>query len=258
MAMAHAAFIGLPECFDYILLYIYETLPAPIYSFLINILANSLALFTALRALAISLVSTNPLSWDAQTVLPPLIGVFAAYLALLSLYRTTSWILRTSVWVLKWGTILGALIAGAGWVMGDRVDGSIGNYGFVSSVGGFVLDVINGQGQNVVGRLRSKSRIRNSYPSRSTNKKPKIWESFERHREWENQQNAASTDETSNLPQILNDFVGVANRAVGSSGWWSVGGGDADAGRDNMKDVKGNEGRSRRKPKSRSSSSRSR
>jgi hypothetical protein len=256
--MANAAYIGLPECFDYILLYIYEMLPAPIYSLLINILANSLALFTALQTLVTSLISSNPMRWDAQTVLPPLIGVFAAYLALLSLYRTTSWILRTSIWILKWGTILGALVAGAGWYMGDRMEGSIGNYGFVSNVGGFVLDVINGQGQNVVGRSKSKSRIRNSHRlSRSPNKKPQIWESFERHRDWQNQENAAITDEPTNFPQIFNDLVGVASKAVGGSRWWKVVQGDGNADHDNMKD-EGKEGQVRWKTKSRASTSRSR
>lgn len=248
MAMANMH-IGLQQSFDYILVYIYETLPAPLYSLLFNILANSLALFTALQTLVTSLIS---LSWDAQTLLPPLIGIFTAYLALLSLYRTTSWVLRTSVWIIKWGIILGALMAGAGWCMGNRAERSIVNYGFVSNVGGFVLDMINGEGQDV-SRSRSKSRVRNSRPSRSPNKKPKVWESFKRHREWQNQEKAAVTDKKTSLPQIFNDLVvGVASKAVGGSGWWN----DRDVG-DNMKDEE-KERQSRWKSKTRSSSSRSR
>jgi len=150
---------------------------------------------------------------------------------------------------------LGALIAGVGWYMGDRVGGGIRNYASLSNVGGFVLDVINGQGQNV-GRSRSKSRIRKPYRSRSLEKKPKIWESFERHRERQNQEEVAITDEATNLPQIFNDIAGVANRAVGGSKWWGVVGGDGDASRGEDDAAKG--GQSRWKSKSRSSSSRSR
>ena len=257
MALANAPYIGLPDCFDHILLYIYETLPAPLYSFLINILANSLALFTALRTLIISLISSNPLGWNTQTVLPPLIGIFTAYLALLSLYRTTSWILRTSIWILKWSTILGALIAGAGWYMGNRMEGTIGDYGYISDVGGFVLGVINGQGQNVAGH--SRSRIWNSHRlSQSRNKKPRIWESFERHREWHSQEKEAITDEPANLPQIFNDFIGIANRAVEGSRWWWVVGGYENADRGNLKDGEAKEGQDRWKTRSKSSRSRSR
>lgn len=241
----------LPECFDQILLYLCETLPSPLYSLLINILANSLALFTALQTLLTSLIYST---WDPQSILPPLIAIFAAYLALLSLYRTTAWFLRTSLWILKWGTIFGALVAGAGWYLGNRVDGSVGNYAFVSNFGGLVLDMINGQGQNVPPHSGSKSRIRNSRNSRSPNGRPKIWESFERHREWQNQEQAAITYQPPDLPQIFNDLAGVATKAVVGWRWWSIVG-DGDAAHDVVKD---DERHSRRKTGSGSSSSRSR
>jgi hypothetical protein len=244
--MTTAAAIGLPECFDYALLYIHDTLPAPLYSLLISILANSLALFTALQTLLTSLISTSPLNWDALTVLPPLISIFAAYLALLSLYRTTSWILRSSIWILKWGTILGALMAGAGWFMGNTVQGGVGNYGAVSNIGGFVLDVINGQGKNAG---RSRSRPRKSHLSRSAGKKPKIWESFERHREWKNQGKESTSDESTTISQIFNHLLGVASRG---GQWWNV----AEYADRNDVEKERTEGQSRRNIKSSSSRSR--
>jgi len=222
------------------LLSIRDTLPAPLYSLLINILANSLALFTALQTLVTSLLQT---SWDAHIVLPPLISIIAAYLALLSLYRTTSWILRSCIWILKWGTIFGVLMAGAGWFMGNRVQGDIANYGVASNIGGFVLDVINGQGNNA-GRSRSRTR-----KSQSATKKPKIWESFERHHEWKNQGKEATANEPATISQIFSDFLGSA---VGSSEWWNVVGG---ANRDDIEQDR-RRGQSRRNIKSSSSRSR--
>ena len=112
-------------------------------------------------------------------------------------------------------------MAGAGWYMGHRMEGGIGNHDYISDVGGFVLGVINAQGQNVVGHSRSKLRIQNSHRlSQPRNKKPRVWESFERHREWQNREQEAITDEPTNLPQIFNDFIGIANRAVEGNRWW--------------------------------------
>ncbi|PBK95681.1 hypothetical protein ARMGADRAFT_894201, partial [Armillaria gallica] len=96
-----------------------EQLPPPVYSFIISMLSHCLAFCTAFYTLVGGLASTNPLQWNAQTVLPPLIAVFSAYFALLSLYRTTSWMLRTSFWFIKWGTIVAALIGASGWVFGS-------------------------------------------------------------------------------------------------------------------------------------------
>src|SRR6267154_831419 len=95
--------ITLPAFLDPLLDFFAEQLPPPLYSFLISLLSHSLALFTALVSLISSLVSSKPWEWDAQTIIPPLITFLAAYLALVSLYRTTSWMVRTSFWFIKWG-----------------------------------------------------------------------------------------------------------------------------------------------------------
>src|SRR5882762_7233008 len=121
--------ISLPAIIDPILSYLSSILPPPLYSFLLTFLAHSLALFTSLISLGYTLLSSRPWEWDAQTVIPPLITFLAAYLALVSLYRTTSWMFQTGMWVMKWGTILGALIAGAGWVAVQTGAGGAGGIG---------------------------------------------------------------------------------------------------------------------------------
>jgi len=159
----------------------------------------------------ISLISTTPSNWNAQTLLPPLITFLAAYLALFTLYRTATWMLRTSLWIIKWGIILGALIAGAGWCMGGtNLDNGISN------IAGFVLDTVNGQVQNTVDRSRKTSPLRRS----SERRKPKIWDSFERYREWQDQGEDVTA---ANPQQILDDLMGIAGRAVRNSGWWTNG-----------------------------------
>src|SRR5882762_10277449 len=144
--------ISLPAIIDPILSYLSSVLPPPLYSFLLTLLAHSLALFTSLISLGYTLLSSRPWEWDAQTVIPPLITFLAAYLALVSLYRTTSWMFHIGVWVMKWGTIVGALVAGAGWVaaqaggMGGGNGIGLGQGGMMSFLGSLILDTINGQG----------------------------------------------------------------------------------------------------------------
>jgi len=70
-----------------------------------------------------------------------LITLLAAYLALVSIYRTTSWMVRTTVWMMKWGAILSALAAGAGWMMGNQYAGG-NNVG--RGQGGGIMPNING------------------------------------------------------------------------------------------------------------------
>lgn len=116
----------LPAFLDPVLDFLADHLPPPLYEFLLSLLSHTLALFSALISLIINLVRARPWEWDAQIILPPLITVLASYLALVSFYRTTSWMVRTGVWFVKWGTIIGALAAGAGYFMGTQGEGGQG------------------------------------------------------------------------------------------------------------------------------------
>jgi hypothetical protein len=213
--------IKLPDFLDPLLSYLSDTLPHPLYSFLLSLLAHSLALTTALFSLLTSLITTSPLEWDAQTVLPPLISILAAYLAILSLYRTTSWMIRASMWFVKWGAIFGALIGGAGWYMGNR--NGVGGYGVVAGVVGLVLDVINGQGQNAVGGSRARPRPQSSHKRAraSGGNKPKPWESFERHRQWQYRENEVGGG-NEDVQKVIGSIIGAAGGFVKDSRWWEA------------------------------------
>lgn len=216
--------VALPDFLDPLLSYLADNLPTPLYSFVINVISHSLTLFTALFRLVTSLLGSDPSQWDAQTVLPPLITILAAYLALLSLYRTTSWMIRTSIWFMKWGSILGALAAGVGYFMGYSATGNgVGGFGLVSTLGGFVLDMINGQGQNAAGGSRAQSKTQASRSrAKQSRMKPNARDSFERHREWQQQQNDAGAAGVGEVQGILEGIVSAAGRVMKDSGWWDV------------------------------------
>ncbi|KAF5385904.1 hypothetical protein D9615_002390 [Tricholomella constricta] len=215
--------VGLPVFLDPVISYLADTLPPPLYSFLINALSHCLALLSALFTLATSLISSNPLEWDAQKLLPPLITLFAAYFALVSFYRSTTWMLRTSVFFVKWGTIFGAFIAGIGWIMGNANGNGngVGSYGVMSGFGSILLDLINGKGQNAAGGTRSRPRSQQSRSRSSEKRKPKPWEPFERHREWQYQENQGDVD-GADAQQVIRNIIGTAGKVVKESGWWSV------------------------------------
>ncbi|KIN96186.1 hypothetical protein M404DRAFT_67400, partial [Pisolithus tinctorius Marx 270] len=105
---------------DPLLDFLSDQLPPPLYTFLLSFLSHIITLLTALISLIQSLIAAKPWEWDPQTIIPPLISILAAYLALHSLYRTTGWIFRTVLWFVKWGTILAAVSAGMGWYMANQ------------------------------------------------------------------------------------------------------------------------------------------
>jgi len=204
--------IPFPAILDPILSYLSSVLPLPLYSFLLTLLSHSLALFTSLISLCYTLLSSRPWEWDVQTVIPPLITFLAAYLALVSLYKTTSWMFHVGVWVMKWGTIVGALVAGAGWLVAQAGGVDDGNgvgqargMGVMSFLSGLVLDAINGQGQNAAGSTRSQSRSHTQSKSRT---RSKAWEPFRQ------QQGQRSTKTKTNRNKNERTQEGDGNESV--------------------------------------------
>ncbi len=202
---------NLPAILDPVLIYLEDNLPPPLYNILLNLLSHCLAILTALTGLVASLISKNPLEWDAQTIIPPLITFLAVYLALLSIYRTTSWMIRTSFWFMKWGAILGALVAGLGWYMGATQNqaGGLMSTSLVSYFGNTIMDMINGQNRNAVGGDRNTQRTR-----RASTRRPKPWDSFDRHREWQYREDSGEGGETSELETWLNTIIGAAGQVM--------------------------------------------
>jgi hypothetical protein len=133
-------------------------------------LGHVFALGHSLYDVVLGVASQRPGAWDAEKILPPIITLFGAYLALLSFYRTTSWMVRTTLWFAKWGSLFGALVGGAGYLAGQQggAGGVLGGLqdvlgggagGMARMVGAKLWDVINAPG-NDAPRTRSRSKAR--------------------------------------------------------------------------------------------------
>jgi hypothetical protein len=218
--------IPLPAFLDPMLDYLSEHLPPELYSFLSSFFTHSLSLLTAFISLVSSLIASKPWEWDAQTILPPLISFLAAYLALVSLYRTTSWMFRTTFWFIKWGTIFGALATGAGWYMGNQGAGGRGA-SLASTLGATILNMLNGDGQGAASARRPAS-------SRNQDNRPKSWESFEKPRQRQYQE--GNRGEENEAQQIMSDIMAAANRILVGGGWWDTARSVFDGGNPETKD----------------------
>ncbi|KAG6891764.1 hypothetical protein C0992_006185 [Termitomyces sp. T32_za158] len=212
--------VNVPNLLAPVLSYLANTLPPPLYSFVMNAFSHILALSYATFDLISTLISKSPLEWNLQAVLPPLITLFAAYFALLSFYRTTTWMLRMSIFFIKWGTFFGILIACTAWYMGNQ--STVGRYsGIVSTVGNFVLDAVNGPQPKTTGHSWSDSRKQSSRSQGSEQRKPRVWDSFERHREWQHKQTQGD-GAAADAQKVIDDIIGSAGNFVRENGWWRV------------------------------------
>lgn len=203
----------LPAILDPLLNYLDEYLPPALYSFITSFLAHSLALLTAFIYLVSSLLASRPWEWDVQTIIPPLISFLAAYLALVSLYRTTSWMFRTMFWFVKWGTILAFLAAGAGWYMGNH-EANGGGRGLMLRLGTALLSALDGDGRNGAG-----ARFPETTPRTSKRRTERPWESFKD--QWQNREDNP-TQARDDAQRIMSNIMAAANRISIEGGWWDA------------------------------------
>jgi hypothetical protein len=192
--------IPLPPVLDPILSFLSSNLPPPLYQIIFNSLSHCVALFSSLLALLISLISSTPWEWDSQTLLPPIIMFVTAWIALVSLWRTASWMFRVGTWFAKWGVVVGGVVALLGWVVGNSTAGTrvVGNFGSA------MFDFVNGP----AGQSRTRA---------GPKKRPRPWDSFEAHREWQYSENQREGGDV--VQKILGDIVG-------EGAWWEVLGSD--------------------------------
>ncbi|KAI0666658.1 hypothetical protein C8Q78DRAFT_441962 [Trametes maxima] len=226
---------------DSALIFLASILPPPIYGIVESLITYSLTLLAAFLRFGLTLVNAD--SWDAQKILPPLITLFAAYLALVSFYRTTGWMIRTVFWFVKWGGIIGTLAAGAGYFMGNT-NGNGGNGvggfngGLLPMLGNALLGFLNNEnGQTPPGTSRGSRSTRNSRArtgetnakGRAQTKKqkeqprPKAWESWDKHTEWQYRADASGQDDAARanegMQEAMQMVTGALNKALGT-GWW--------------------------------------
>jgi len=125
---------------------------------------------------------------------------------------------RTSLWFIKWGTLLGGIVAAASWLFFQQDGNALAGRGLVAGLGSLMLNMMNGNGRNAAGRPRTRSQ---TSKSKTRLKKPKPWDSFEHHRQWQYQENGGGAD-GGDARDILAGIMDAASKAVKESGWWEV------------------------------------
>lgn len=224
--MVNPADLPLPPFLDPLLDYLEDKVPPPFYGILTNTLSHLLALVSALLSLGQMLWANSPTTWDAQSVLPPVIVLLTSYLALMGVWRTTSWMFRSTFFLLKWGSILSFTAALAGWALanaagngngGENGLGALG--GMLGGAGGLLATFLAGQGGGNQGSSRrsGKSESGGGGKKKSTQERPKAWESFEAHHDWqydEEQANQQSPD--------IEQYVQAAMKAAKDYGLWGM------------------------------------
>jgi len=113
--------MGLP---DALLDILEDYLPPSIYDTIFTLFEYVLMVFTRLNSgFAYFLRGDSSNNQDGynealQALLPPVLSVIAIYFAILSAYHTAASFVRTTVWLVKWGVILGVIAAGTGFFAG--------------------------------------------------------------------------------------------------------------------------------------------
>ncbi|KAK7685291.1 hypothetical protein QCA50_011654 [Cerrena zonata] len=220
----------LPELLDPLLDFLSDRLPPPVYSILETILSHTIQLLSSLFALATSLVTSNPSTWDAEKILPPLITLLISYLALVSFYRTTGWMIRTAFAFVKWGFIFSILGGLAGYVLangngygGNGIGGMFAAGGIVPAIGGMILNMLNGNTNdrgssgNSRGTRSSRSRTQTKPGS-----KPKAWDTWDQHQQWQYNANDQNQGSPPDVQQVMSEILGATTKAVKESGWWEA------------------------------------
>jgi hypothetical protein len=188
----------LPAFLDPLLDYLADRLPGPLYDALFNLLSYGILLLSGALSLIASLPSWKPWEWDAQTILPPLISVLAAYYVLLTMYRTTGWMIRLGIGMVKWTVI----VAAVAWFMGSNG----ANGGGISS---FIGELVNGHGNN----RNPSGRRGGSGSGAGAANRPRPWDSFNAHRQYQYNENEAR-DHTDNDDNDDNDVQSVIQQVL--------------------------------------------
>jgi len=132
-------------------------------------------------------------SLNLQTILPPLISLLTIYFVMLSLYRTTTFFVRATIFFVKWGALIGFMGIGLRYIANGALPEPLNSF------------------------LNPYARRK---PARRP-PKPRVWDTFEEHRRRrEAQRESPYAEEAGKVAQdIANKIVDTARRAAGQDGW---------------------------------------
>ncbi|TDL26189.1 hypothetical protein BD410DRAFT_784253 [Rickenella mellea] len=197
----------LPEFFDPLLDYLSRNLPSSLYETIVTVLSQSYAFLVSGFTLVTSLSSWKPWEWEAYTVLPPLIALLGAYYTLLTVYRTTGWMVRIGFWALKWGLIVSLIAAAFGWIVGNDASAVGGQEGVVNAIRG----AFQGRGTG----SRRTGGTSGGGSRRGSSGRPRPWDSFAAHRNWQYNENDPQPGNNDATPNAAQQVMHQIARAAG-------------------------------------------
>lgn len=234
---------AIPEILDPVFDYLSQYLPPTVLTIIESLVANTLTLIYSLFNLVVALITDAPNKWDTEKILPPLITLLISYLALVSFYRTTGWMLRTAFAFLKWGFILSSLAGMAGYMLANSNNGNggangvmdilKGAAGMMPAVGSMLLSMFSGNGNGNPnsqsgggrrgGRRTGTSASTSSSSTRKNrNPKPKVYDSWESHSQWQYTENTRQQADGADVQKVVSNILGTAKQYVMDSGFWET------------------------------------
>ena len=135
-----------------------------------------------------------------QALLPPVLSVIAIYFAVLSAYHTAASFVRTAVWLVKWGIILGVIAAGTGFFAGRGAGDGIAlqdlNLHNLVQLASQLLPDPNANLERTERRRAARAAGNRDARLRREGQRPSVFDSFAEHNAWkENQQLTEDTQE---------------------------------------------------------------
>lgn len=212
-------FVGpqaLPAFLDPLFDILEDNLPGPLNTLIYNILSYGFLLLSSLVSFLYSLPTWKPWEWDTQAILPPLISALVAYYVLYSMYRTTGWMIRFVIRMVEYTVLVAIVFAGVGWFLGTNgLDVNQNNNG---GFAGIARELIN-QHSNNRNRRAATSHSRRAQSHRfgasATASKPRPWDTFELHRQWQYMENGARDADNNDAYNVIHQVFMTVTRAFG-------------------------------------------
>jgi len=117
---------------------------------------------------------------------------------------------------MKWGTLLGIFFGGVGYFLGNGARNGVGNYGGGGQgIGGLFATLLEDP--------RRPAKIRNpkTRPSKNKGKKPSAWDTFDSHRDWQNQKAQDAINNEDPVQEVLSAITNTAGNVL-KGNWWEV------------------------------------
>ncbi|KAH6914170.1 hypothetical protein BKA70DRAFT_1260582 [Coprinopsis sp. MPI-PUGE-AT-0042] len=189
--------------------YLEENLPPSAYSTLLSVCSYAMALFM----IGAQVVGHLLAKWNWEAILPPVMTLFAAYMALTGFYRTTSWTFRLVIFCMKWGSILGTFMVGAGWLAALNGNGQQDVAENLGKLGSRAAGWLSGNGQ----ANRATTRPRSTRKQGTKQSRP--WDTKKPNYPHER----AVQPELEEVQKIIQNIVQQGDQMFEGNWWWEMG-----------------------------------